>query len=114
MEKIIKTLKPNKADRDINIKKPKIEAKIFVLGIACETGMIVGHTLDFKSMDDIYNHLTKDTDLPDKSESGAETSADIKLSVYNNLAQLSLNSGIAVTVEHAKAVTEWVIGDAVL
>lgn len=25
MEKIIKTLKPNKADRDINIKKPKIE-----------------------------------------------------------------------------------------
>lgn len=92
----------------------KIEAKIFVLGIACETGMIVGHTLDFKSMDDIYNHLTKDTDLPDKSESGAETSADIELSVYNNLAQLSLNSGIAVTVEHAKAVTEWVIGDAVL
>lgn len=92
----------------------KIEAKIFVLGIACETGMIVGHTLDFKSMDDIYNHLTKDIDLPDKSESGAETSADIKLSVYNNLAQLSLNSGIAVTVEHAKAVTEWVIGDAVL
>lgn len=25
MEKIIKTLKPNKADRNINIKKPKIE-----------------------------------------------------------------------------------------
>lgn len=27
MEKIIKTLKPNKADRDINIKKPKIEER---------------------------------------------------------------------------------------
>lgn len=29
MEKIIKTLKPNKADRDINIKKPKIEERKF-------------------------------------------------------------------------------------
>lgn len=97
----------------------KIEAKIFVLGIACETGMIVGHTLDghtldFESMNDIYNHLTKGTDLPDKSESGTETSVDIKQSVYNNLVQLSLNSGIAVTIKHAKAVTEWVIGDTVL
>jgi hypothetical protein len=27
MEKIIKTLKPNKADRDINIKKSKIEER---------------------------------------------------------------------------------------